>query len=330
MAESITVSRINEDDLLRGAAAKIIELIEAGKIGQWEKRWNGLSSMPFNPVTKASYTGVNRFLLLSKMIDMESSDSRFLTFNQAVDLNKAKKEGEEAVFIRKNEKALYILRPVTIKYDRKTKDEGSSDGNTAESEGKRVFFKPYPVFHASQINGMPDLPEPEKIDWDKNSLIEDLLSDSGADIRKGGDRAFFSSSSDYIQVPHAVDFSDNQGYYTTLLHEWYHWTGHTSRDNREFGKTFGDELYAKEELRAESFSVLSGVALGLSVAIENHANYIDSWKTKLDSKEGVKEIIAAINQAGKMLDVVLDFKAGTQPSVDWWQSQENDDLRMGM
>jgi antirestriction protein ArdC len=41
-------------------------------------------------------------------------------------------------------------------------------------------------------------------------------------------------------------------YYSTLFHELVHSTGHPSRLDRVFGKLFGDKLYSKEELIAET------------------------------------------------------------------------------
>ena len=39
--------------------------------------------------------------------------------------------------------------------------------------------------------------------------------------------------------------------YATLVHELTHWTGAKHRLDREFGKRFGDQAYAAEELVAE-------------------------------------------------------------------------------
>jgi putative DNA primase/helicase len=165
---------------------------------------------------------------------------------------------------------------------------------------------------------MPDLPKAAPPDWEQDDFIEELLDASGARLRHGGDRAYFSPREDVIQMPFAKDFTSKAAYYSTMLHEWYHWTGHSSRDNREFGTSFGDELYALEEIRAESLSVMAGMALGLPVAIDNHAAYLQSWAKKLETKEGVKEIIKGMNDAGKMLDVILTFKNGAEPVIDWW------------
>ena len=47
---------------------------------------------------------------------------------------------------------------------------------------------------------------------------------------------------------------DSESYYSTLLHELTHWTGHSSRLNRFFSWSLkiNSEAYAREELVAEN------------------------------------------------------------------------------
>ena len=54
----------------------------------------------------------------------------------------------------------------------------------------------------------------------------------------------------FVCLP-ASGFTNPENYYATALHELTHWTGHESRLNRQFGKRFGDDAYAFEELVAE-------------------------------------------------------------------------------
>jgi len=57
-------------------------------------------------------------------------------------------------------------------------------------------------------------------------------------------------------------------------HEAGHWTGHPARLARSFGKRFGDQAYAFEELVAELTAALVGADVGLPT---DHAAYIGSW-----------------------------------------------------
>jgi antirestriction protein ArdC len=84
-----------------------------------------------------------------------------------------------------------------------------------------------------------------------------FVSATRARIEHRGDRAFYRPSTDHIQMPAEDAFcgsatmSRSEGYYATLVHELTHWTGAKHRINREFGKRFGDQAYAAEELVAE-------------------------------------------------------------------------------
>lgn len=62
---------------------------------------------------------------------------------------------------------------------------------------------------------------------------------TGAAFRHGGDRAFYAPSADFIQLPPAEAFKNAEAYASTKAHELTHWTGHTARLDRAFGKRFG-------------------------------------------------------------------------------------------
>ena len=75
---------------------------------------------------------------------------------------------------------------------------------------------------------------------------------TGADIRHGGNRAYYAAGPDYVQMPAFETFRDAESYAATLAHELTHWTKHDTRLARDMGRTrWGDEGYAKEELVAE-------------------------------------------------------------------------------
>src|SRR6202011_2436226 len=102
---------------------------------------------------------------------------------------------------------------------------------------------------------------------------------TGAAIHHGGNRAYYSISTDHVQMPPFEAFRDAESYYTTLAHETTHWTRHASRLDREFGrKRFGDEGYAMEELVAELGSAFLCADLDLTPEVrDDHAAYIASW-----------------------------------------------------
>ena len=103
-----------------------------------------------------------------------------------------------------------------------------------------------------------------------------FFASTGADIRHGGNRAFYSGGSDHVQMPAFESFRSPEAYYATLAHEPTHWTKHKTRLDREFGrKKWGDEGYAKEELVAELGAAFLCADLALTPKVgEDHAAYI--------------------------------------------------------
>ena len=69
-------------------------------------------------------------------------------------------------------------------------------------------------------------PLPSVPAWQSDDVAELLIDASGADIRHGGSKAFYTPGDDYIQLPPRATFAHASGYYATTLHELVHWTGH--------------------------------------------------------------------------------------------------------
>ncbi len=112
---------------------------------------------------------------------------------------------------------------------------------------------------------------------------EAYFSAVGADVRHGGDRAFYCPSQDFILLPNPEGFVDAASYYSTLGHEHIHWTGTEKRCDRQFGKRFGDQAYAYEELVAELGSAFLCAALGLDGKLQ-HPEYLGHWAKVLKAE----------------------------------------------
>jgi antirestriction protein ArdC len=117
-------------------------------------------------------------------------------------------------------------------------------------------MKGYTVFCVDQINDLPAhfyAPAVPIVDPVQRVANADaFFAATGADIRHGGYQAYYSIGSDHVQMPAFETFHDAESYYATLGHECVHWTRHSSRLDRDFGRQrWGDEGYAKEELCAE-------------------------------------------------------------------------------
>jgi antirestriction protein ArdC len=99
-------------------------------------------------------------------------------------------------------------------------------------------------------------------------------------------------------------FRSQDLYYATVLHEMGHWTGHSSRLDREILNLFGTPAYAREELRAEIASYMLSSDIGISHDPSNHASYIASWIDVLDQDK--TEIFKASNDAERIRHFIVD------------------------
>ena len=153
------------------------------------------------------------------------------------------------------------------------------------------------------------LAEPKEQTPERIERADRFFAHTKADIRTGGNQAFYAIQADYVRMPPFETFRDAESYAATLAHELTHWTRHESRLNREFGrKRFGDEGYAMEELVAELGSAFLCADLNITPEIrEDHASYIDSWLKVL--KQDKRAVFSAASHASK----AVDFLHALQP-----------------
>ena len=82
------------------------------------------------------------------------------------------------------------------------RDANANDDD--EDATKRIpLLRAFTLFHATQIAGMPEFVPPtvQEAPWRAPDAVETIIANSGAVVRIGGDRAFYSSATDHIQVP---------------------------------------------------------------------------------------------------------------------------------
>jgi antirestriction protein ArdC len=199
--------------------------------------------------------------------------------------------------VRKGEKASPI-----VFYKVLDRPEASED-ETREGAG-RIFAQGSHVFNIAQVEGytLPEVPDAEPFDPIPDA--EAFIASTGAAIRIQGESAHYTPSTDTITMPERERFfatdtaSAAQNWYAILLHELVHWTGADHRLARTFGKRFGDEAYAMEELVAELGSAFLCGDLGLSITPRpDHACYLASWLRVL--KGDNRAIFTAASAAAK-------------------------------
>lgn len=188
-----------------------------------------------------------------------------------------------------------------------------------ENPAPRVvpFLRCFVVFNVSQIDRLPArLQEPaaESSPWTPLHTPAKLLTDSGAQIEHGGFAAFYNPAEDRIQLPERELFADAPSYFGVALHELTHWSGHSSRLDRQLGRRFGESAYAMEELIAEIGSAFLCAACGIEGKLQ-HASYISTWIQVL--KNDKRAVFAAAAKAQAAADYVegLAKPAPTEPAV---------------
>ncbi len=129
-----------------------------------------------------------------------------------------------------------------------------------------------------------------------------FIAACNADIRHGGERAFYAPSTDHIQMPDEDLFcgtdtlTRDEGYYAVLLHELTHWTGHKARCDRDLSGRFGKQAYAAEELVAEIGAAVLCAETGVTQDTRaDHAQYLANWLQLL--KDDPKAIFTAAAKA---------------------------------
>ena len=279
-------------DPMHEFADRIVSALEKG-VKPWVRPWDpdkaGGPQGPLNPVTGKHYHGVNVLILGMDFRAFQSGDPRWMTYQQAQEKRWQVRKGERSTTI-------FFTKPYQVE------DEEAD-------EGKRTIrvLKHYAVFHASQIDGIPpyNAPTVEEAPWTRPEAADIILKNSGALVRIGGDRAFYSPATDHIQLPPEHAFQGPPEFAATALHELAHWTGHPSRLARDLQNRFGSAAYAMEELRAELSSAFVAAELGIPTDIPHHASYIASWVKPL--KEDKREIFRAAADAQRIADMQLGF-----------------------
>lgn len=279
----------------------IIEQLEKGVI-PWQQCWKGDNSilgLPKNVVSGKNYQGINIVLLWCASLKHEYKSAEWATFKQW---------HEKKETIRKGEKGNLI-----VYYDTFEKE--------VDGEIKNIpFLKSSIVFNRCQLASYTqEIPEQEvstDLLVDKIDPLDEFIGNLDALIvhRNGG--ACYIPSTDTIYMPFPEMFQNTstctatEGYYSTLLHELVHWTGKSTRMNRNGGKKFGDKNYASEELVAELGAAFLCSDFGIATIEKgDHAGYIAHWLEVL--KENKHCLIAAASEASKAVKYMHDLEAFT-------------------
>jgi antirestriction protein ArdC len=293
MSRSSTSLRQPARDIYQIVTDRIVEAVEADPAKPtmpWHR--SGLSSvLPVNALTTKHYRGINVVALWAEAQLRGSPYAVWASYKQWQEMGAQVRKGEKAavvVFYKE-----FDVEPATDKPD---------------DDGKRLVAKASYVFNASQVDGYtPGEPPPPLPPIERNAQADAMIAATGADIRVGGESAFYTPGQDYIQMPDANRFREadtalrSVDWYSVLGHELGHWSGAEKRLNRQFGKRFGDQAYCVEELVAELTSAFLLARLGMAPTPRpDHAQYIAHYIKLMKSDS--RAIFAAAAKAGEAVE----------------------------
>lgn len=201
-------------------------------------------------------------------------------------------------YVKKGEKGIAILAPVTRKIRKKDEDKGKPDYYIV---GFRVVY----VYDISQTDGA-SLPEMlvEKLSGDIG-LYENLLQASPYTVREvpclRGANGTFNMSTKEIRILRGLEELQKA---KTLVHEWAHGILH--------GEQPGDTTRAQKELEAESVAFIVCSALNLDTS-DYSFGYLASW----GGDDTVKMLKKSADRIQKASDAILSQieKRSTQVSA---------------
>ena len=281
--------------------------IDALKTGAppWRRPWTPTETVPGFPVnagTERRYSGVNITILWASAIARGYECDRWLTFRQTAKLGAR---------IRKGEKGTMAV--LFKKIDAQRAPDPDDDDEQNQVNRNYRIARAYTLFNVEQCIGLPakvakgNRPkftlEP---DWQSHQHADSLVGLCGAKVRHVGNVATYIPASDVICIPPKGAFHSPAGYYSTLMHELTHWTGHRSRLNRVGiveSYPFQSVGYAFEELVAEIGSAFLCADYQIFGEL-CHDSYVMNWIKILENDP--KAIFRASAQAWKARNYLVD------------------------
>jgi len=282
------------NDLAEAVTNEIIALLETGTVA-WRKPWTSFG-MPQNAATHRNYEGFNAFYLNMVTISKNYTAPFFMTYKQANQLGANVRKGEKGYPI--------VFWKIDNVFKGIVKDEKGDDEATFR---KRFVPFIWTVFNIDQIDGIEfDLTQDEKRPNDIIAECQHIVTDMphAPKINHGGNQAYYSQISDYVQMPDFDSFINSELYYKTLFHELIHSTGHKNRLDRFSGEVNDRDEYSKEELTAELGAAFICAKTGLMAStIETSAAYIKAWLKVLKNDKSL--IFSAATKAGKAANYII-------------------------
>ena len=291
-------------DIYEQITGAIIAAIEEGT-ATYEMPWHTLST-PINAATRKAYRGINTLTLWCIGRKRCYATQEWATYRQWSEMGAQVRRGERSASV------------VFWKFLESSDDAVEEVQESTATSRHIPLAREYHVFNAAQVEGYVPQPDWRLAESERITNAERFFNALPGVVKHGGDRAYYSSVTDEIQIPPFAQFKSAAGYYGTLGHEYTHWTGTPGRLSRDLSGRFGDTSYSMEELIAELGSAFLCADLGLGLEPRrDHAGYIYSWLSVL--KGDKRALFTAASRAQKAAAYLEELQAspsgpGAQPA----------------
>lgn len=276
----------------------ILAQLEQG-VAPWAKPWKvdgkgqkvaPFSGFPMNFSTGKQYRGINLAILPSVTMAQGWDHPAFASFKQIAAMGGTVKKGSKSTVI--------FYKSMTER-DPRTPEEAAK----ANENGKVEYWldRAFPVFNIAQTEGIELEGLPVATTTTLPADTAELVAALQADVRHGGDQAFYLPAYDRVQMPNPEAFEQADFYRSTLYHELAHWTGADHRLKREL--SMEKASYAEEELVAELSAAFVCLEYGIETQLR-HAEYIGHWIKVLKNDE--RAFFRAASKAQKVLDFIRE------------------------
>jgi len=274
--------------------AQLIDALNHG-VRPWVQPWNSAAALAL-PLRHngVPYKGFNIVALWAAAAERQHAHRHWFSFKQAQALGGHVRRGERATHI-----TFYAAPGTPVASDDTTTDATSV-------APRRAVLRSYAVFNAAQIDNLPAhfYATPSPVNDCDDAALATRFAAVPAFLTHGGARACYNPTTDTMSLPPRHSFVSTAQYFSTLLHELAHWSGHPTRLARDAFINPGPRstaAYAREELVAELTAAFLGAELGLPVDhLEDHAAYLDHWLKMLDREPGA--LLTAASHAQRAAD----------------------------
>lgn len=284
----------SQSELRQTITNSIISALENGGLPPWRKPWAddpagfGLAT---SLSTGQSYKGINQIILQLAAANNSWQSRWFGTFNQIRFAGGSVRQGQKATKV-------ILWKPIERK---RTNEQGK------EVDDSFLVMREFCIFNAEQTIGLDQFrvgfAKSKSSPTERYDRADAVIASTGADVRFGGNAAFYNFPNDYIQLPHRHQFDSSESFYETAAHELCHW----SEKRIGFDRAKPENTYAFAELVAEIGSCLMMGELHLPTTsnLQNHAAYLHSWLAGMNDDS--RFIFKAAAQASKAVDFLMSF-----------------------